>query len=458
MEVTRKSRRALRLQTWSFVVLFLTVVGLLAWLSTRYHYQADWTASGRHTLAPATVALLRELKEPVEVTAFARGNDTAPLRQRISSLLERYRKQKPDLTLSFVDPDLHPERVRGWGVSVDGELVIHYAGRRENLKTVGEQALTNALQRLARSGERRLVFLQGHGERRPGGEANHDLGEWVRQLQAKGFRHHTLHLGITPTVPEETAVLVIASPATDLLEGEVAILRDYLERGGNLLWLAEPGALRGLEPLADLLGVAMEPGTVVDPTGQLLGISNPAMVLVPDYPAHPVTEELTTITLFPMARALRVIEGAGWQSQPLLTTLERSWAETGALEGTIRFDEGADRAGPLVLGLALTRPRPGAEASEGGSLPMQRVAVIGDGDFLANTYLGNGANLELGNRLINWLSHDDAFIAIPPRTARDIRLELTPTLSALLGFGFLLVIPLALLGSGLTIWLKRRKR
>ena len=86
------------------------------------------------------------------------------------------------------------------------------------------------------------------------------------------------------------------------------------------------------------------------------------------------------------------------------------------------------------------------------------MAVIGDADFLSNRYLGNGSNLDIGVNLLNWLSHDDQLIAISPRPAPDTRLELSqPQQIAIAGF-FLILLPLGLLGSGLRIWLGRRKR
>lgn len=459
MEITPTRRRQLRLQSLTFVVLFLSAVGLVAWLGTRYVYEADWTANGRHTLSETSVRLLGSLAGPVRVTAFAREAELSPMRERIRQLVGRYRRHKADLSLDFVDPDLEPVRVRDEGVTMDGELVVEYGGRRENLKVVGEQSLTNALQRLARSGARHLVFLQGHGERRPEGKANYDLGEWLGQLQGQGFRASTLALTQEPVIPEDTAVLVIAGPASDYLAGEVAVVRRYLEGGGNLLWLADPGPLYGLEPLAALLGIEWLPGTVVDPTSQMLGIDNPAFVVVAQYPEHPVAEDLTTLTLFPLARPLRAVDAAGWETEELLRTLPRSWAESDKLTGAVAFDQGKDLAGPLAIGLLLTRERPGSAPADGAALrPSQRVAAIGDGDFLANTYLGNGANRELADRLVNWLSHDDSFIAIPPRAAPDTRLELSPGLQALLGLGFLVVLPAVLVGSGVAVWWQRRKR
>ncbi|MCW9088336.1 MAG: GldG family protein [Gammaproteobacteria bacterium] len=452
MQVSKKSHRQQRLQTWGFVILFLAVIGLLAFLSTRYHIQSDWTASGRHSLSAATTELLQKLEGPITLTSFSRGDDLSGLRKRTRELVGRYQRIKPDIALNYIDPDQHPEQVRELGITLDGELRVEYAGRAENLRSIGEQALTNALQRLMRSGERRVLFISGHGERRHDGQANHDMGEWGRLMQQKGFRLDSLNLSLSAEIPEDTAVLVLASPQVALLPGEVVLIQDYVQRGGNLLWLSEPGGPTGLQPLADELGLEFLPGTLVDPTGQMLGIDNPAFIVVAEYPQHPVSEALTTLTLFPEAQALN-LTGREWQSTPLLRSLPRSWSEAGPMEGNIAFDEKEDLSGPLTIGLLLTR-RQGKEAQT----HEQRIAVIGDGDFLANSYLGNGANQDLGSRLLNWLSHDDSAISIPPRTSPDTRLALTPTLSIVLGFGFLIVLPGVLLGSGLTIWWKRRKR
>lgn len=476
MDISQQSRRVLRLQTLAFTLLFLTVIGLLAWLSTRYVYQADWTGSGRHTLSTASTTLLERLDGPVTITAFSRDEDLSETRKRTRELVDRYRQHKPDISLSFINPDQEPDKVRDLGVTVEGELVINYQGRTENLKTIGEQALTNALQRLARAGERLLVFLGGHGERNPDGIANHDINQWANALRGKGFQTHMLNLGLNPTIPENTAVLVIASPQVELLPGEVEIIRGYIEKGGNLLLLSDPDESENLLPIAEELGIDFLPGTLVDATGKMLGIEHPGFVIVAQYPPHPVTDGLETLTLFPLAHAVEPRDKS-WKSIHLLRSLPRAWSETGPLEGEIRFDIESDIPGPLSIGVALERTIGGdAETHEGESeeehalhahpmelnaspnQPMQRIAVLGDGDFLSNAYLGNGANQALGDRLINWLSHDDSFIAIPPRAAPDTRMEMSQSVSIIIGFGFLVVIPLALLGAGITIWLKRRKR
>lgn len=471
MFVTQKSLRQNRLNNALFLVLFIGVIGLLAWLSTRYHFEADWTANGRNTLSEASTALLAELHDPVTITSYATEDES--VRQAVSEIVAKYQRYKPDLSLTFVNPDLEPDTVRNLGISLNGELVVQYQGRSENLKTLSEQGLTNTLQRLARSGERWLVFIDGHGERKPLGVANHDLGQWAQQLAAKGFKTETHNLVQNPQLPENTRVLVLAGPQLTLLPGEVAIIQQYVSAGGNLLWLSDPSddaTQHGLKPLAAQLGIQFQAGMIVDPTTQILGVSDPRFALVSDYPKHAINQNIDTLTLFPQAHGLISTTPEGWMGQNLLQTEPRSWSETGVMSGKLQFDAGKDIAGPLTLGVALSRTlsskaesnanQPSADAPAKPTPPamQQRVVVIGDGDFLANAYLGNGANLTLGMNIVNWLAHDDNLINIPVRLTVDRQLDLSPAEKGVIGIGFLFVLPVLLGAVGFSIWWRRRKR
>ena len=457
MKVTRHSRILLRLQGLLFAVLFIGIIGLLAWLSTQYNYQADWTAGARNTISGETRRLLDELPEPVAVTAFVHEDEL--LQQQIRDLIGSYQRFKDDISLEFVNPDTAPERVRELGIASGGELVIHYQGRRENIQSLSEQQLTNALLRISRQGDRWIVFLTGHGEREPSGETNHGLGTFGRELERKGMNLQTLSL-VEAAIPANTHLLVIASPRVDLLPGEVDKLRAYIEQGGNLLWLAEPGEPHGLEPLAEQLGIAFLPGMVVDATTQMFGIDNPSFVIVTGYPAHPITSEMRSVTVYPEAAALEINASGDWTATPLLSTLARAWTELGELQDTIQFDADTDeRAGPLDIGIVLTQtPAPDRLDDSGAPAAEQRVIVTGDGDFLSNSYLGNAGNLGLGLNMVHWLSHDDAFIDIRVKSAPDTRLELGRVSQAIIGLGFLIGLPLLLLAIGIIIWWRRRRR
>ena len=457
MKVSRRSRILLRLQGLTFSLLFGASIGLLAWLSTQYVYQADWTAGARNTVSADTRELLAELDQPVRITAYVR--DEAQLRRQIQDLVGSYQRFKDDIMLEFINPDTAPEQVRALGISSGGELRVSYHGHSENIQTLSEKSLSNSLLRLSRQEERWIAFLTGHGEREPLGEANHGLGIFGGELERKGLNVQTVNL-TDATIPTNTSLLVIAGPRVNLLPGEVSALLNYVEQGGNLLWLAEPGDLHGLEPLAERLGIDFLPGKVVDAGSQLFGVDNPTFVVITAYPQHDITGEMATVTVFPEVAALELRDNGAWTQLPLLTTLPRSWTELGELAGEISFDADTDeRAGPLDIGVLLTRKHPASEDMEAADEPPeQRVVVIGDGDFLSNTYLGNGGNLGLGLNMVHWLSHDDAFIDIQVQGAPDTTLELGRTAQAVIGLGLLFGLPVLLLVCGLLVWLRRRRR
>lgn len=455
MEINRKTRLQFRIQNMVFLVLFLAIIGLLAWLSHRYSFESDWTSTGRHTLSGTSITLLSRIEGPVQITAFAHKE----VQPAIKEFISRYQKHKPDIALSFVNPDFYPDKTREMGITVEGELVITYQGRSEHVTNPGEETITNSLQRLLRSQEKKLVFLAGHGERQATGLANHDYNLFTKYLATKGINIVSFNLIEQPAIPDDTAILIIAGPQIDYFDGEVDLIRNYLKQGGHLLWLHDPGAFYNLDKLAQDLRIHFVDGVIVDPTTQVLGISDPSFALVTRYNEHPITRGFAFMTLFPRARGIQFIGQEEWTATPFLQTIDRSWAESSKMQGTIEYDADQDIPGPLAIGIALTRDMPITNStSKIQDSPQQRVVVLGDGDFLSNAYLGNQGNQDLGYNIINWLSHDDNFIDIPSRKAPDAELVMSETAWSLLGLFFLLGLPLLLLGGGIFVWVKRRKQ
>lgn len=441
----------MRLNNLIFYLLLSVVLGLLGWLSTRYEAQWDWSAGARNTLSETSQQVLARLDAPLRITCFAPENPL--LRQRVQEIIQRYQRYKPDTELLFINPDAHPEQTRQLGITLPGELLLEYQGRSETLQRITEEQLTNALQRLAQQQEHWIVPLTGHGERNLEGAANFDLGNFGRELRNKGFRVQPLDIVTAVEIPDNTGLLMIASPRVSYLPSEAEQIRGYVEQGGNLLWLVDPGSNHGLDKLAETIGIQFLPGVIVDANASSLNIDDPAVALVTRYPQHPALKGFELLTLYPHAVGLRA-ESTQWQSMPLLTTLPRTWNETGPIEGEVsRNGALGEEAGPLHVGIALTRKINGDTGTR-----EQRLLVVGDGDFLSNAFLGNSGNLNLGLNLVRWLTSDESMLNIPAKTAPDLSLNLSRTGMAVIGFGFLAVLPLGLMASGLLIWWRRRRR
>lgn len=433
-----------------FVVLLALLVTFLAALAHEHRIEHDLTQNGRNTLSAPTLEVLRQLDGPVRITAYATRKDTRgdDVHGRIKDFLRPYQRVMPDLSLTIVDPREHPRAAQAAGVRHDVEFVVEYKQRTEHLTEFTQQAFANLLMRLARGAERLVLWLEGHGERRLDGTANHDLGDFGRQLVRKGFRTNSVNLAIVPEVPANSALLVITTPQTSVSALEMQKIRAYVEQGGNLLWLIDPEPLRGLQPLAEQLGLVLMPGVVVDPTAAKYSAS-PAFAVGTSagYSPHAVTSTLYLNTMFPFSRQIGVIESDEWRVIPLVEVAPQGWVELGDPEGIPNFDKSREIPGPVTIAVSLERTV---------NDKAQRVIALGNASFLSNAFLGNGGNLDLGINLINWLVGDDNLITVQPRPSPDSRLEISQVGLYLIAGAALLVLPLAFMIAGLVIWWRRR--
>jgi ABC-type uncharacterized transport system involved in gliding motility auxiliary subunit len=331
--------------------------------------------------------------------------------------------------------------------------VVEYAGRSEHLTQLNEQILTGTLLRLAHSSDKTVMYLDGHGERKLDGIANHDLGAlFGAKLKQNGFRVASLNLALAQEVPRNVSVLVITQPQVDLMPGEADKLLRYVDHGGNLLWLVDAEPLRGLERLAEKLDLLLPPGIVVDPAST--GMNAPATwALGAIYPPHAVTRNFNLITAFPSARPLMWNENQEWQHHVLVEVAARGWVSRYAASSNVpaaqlRFDKRHDTPGPAVIAVALQRNINDRE---------QRIVVVGSGAFLANSFAGNGGNVDLGVNMVNWLASEERLITLQPRAAKDSNLVLGKTQLTIIGVGFLVGLPLLLAAVGGVMWWRRRR-
>ena len=348
--INEKTRLHLRIQSTLFLGLFLIVIGIVAWLSQLYPVTVDLSKNARNSLSEETIRLLRSIKSPLKITLFV--SPVHNNKETITRLINRYQRAQELIEFESINPDTRPDLLNKHDIRFDGETLIEFDGRSEKVSQITEANITNAIQRLLRQGERWLVFIQGHGERNPYKQSNFDYSSLGGQLAAMGYTVENLNITETNSIPANTDVLVLASPQVALLPGEVDLLRNYLETGGNLLWLADPEqSSEGLEPIFDLISVDFLPGVIVDPNSQLLGLNRVDFALTTHYPRHPVTQGIDAVSLFPQAQAIEFHgDKDAWQQQTFLVSSDASWNETGELQGEIfNGDHDDEINGPLDL-------------------------------------------------------------------------------------------------------------
>lgn len=304
MNINRKLRFQLFVQNGFFVVLFLALVALLGYLASEYRVAKDITQANRNILTQGSINVLKQMKGPVNITVFATKDDASSgdnFRKGMIDFVARYQREKKDIALKFINPSEEPKLAQEAGVKSDGEIIVEYQKRSEHINPpIAEQEMTNLLVRLSRTNEQPIMYLDGHGERNLLGVKNHDIGEFGKQLEAKGFKFANPDLTIAQAVPQNGAMLVIASPQVDVSEIEAKKIKAYLEAGGNLLWLLDDSNYRGLKSVAEYLGLQVSQGMVFDLASTQYG-ADARVSFASMYGEHPITKNFMLRTLFPEA-------------------------------------------------------------------------------------------------------------------------------------------------------------
>lgn len=461
MNINRKLRFQLFVQNGFFVVLFLALVALLGYLASEYRIAKDITQANRNILTQGSVNVLKQMKGPINITVFATKDDASSgdnFRKGMMDFVARYQREKKDITLKFINPSEEPKLAQEAGVKSDGEMIVEYQKRSEHINPpIAEQEMTNLLVRLSRTNEQPIMYLDGHGERNLLGVKNHDIGEFGKQLEAKGFKFANPDLTIAQAVPQNGAMLVIASPQVDITEIEAKKIKAYLEAGGNLLWLLDDSNFRGLKSVAEYLGLQVSQGMVFDLASAQYG-ADARVSFANMYGDHPITKNFMLRTLFPEAHEVDALVDSyetGWKVSKLVDVAPNGWLSSQKLEKdeAPEFDEKTDKRGPINIGVAMERKF----GNKG-----QRVVVMGNANFLSNTFITNGGNLDLGINIVNWLAGDDKLITIQPMPLKDINVKIPDNsmgvaVAWLVFHGFQYFIPLAVMILGFYFWWKRRK-
>jgi ABC-type uncharacterized transport system involved in gliding motility auxiliary subunit len=463
MKINRNLRFQMLAQSWFFVILFLLIIVILGYLSHQYRYAKDVTQANRNILTQGSVNILNQMKDPVNITVYATEDDATRgdnFRKGMIDFIARYQREKKNVFLNFINPSKEPKLAQEANIKEDGEVVVEYNKRSEHISPpFVEQDMTNLLVRLSRTNTKPIMFLDGHGERHLQGIKNHDLGEFGKQLESKGFKFANPDLTIAQEVPSNGAMLVIAGPQVDVSEIEAKKIKAYIESGGNILWLLDDNNLRGLDIVAEYLGVSVSPGIVVDMAASQYG-ADPKVAFARRYGDHAITRNFQLQTLFPEAREIdaKASYDFGWKVGRLVEVAANGWLESDKVEAGVKnkkvtFDAEEDKRGPINIGVALER----VYGKKG-----QRIVVIGNANFLSNTFITNGGNLDFGVNIINWLSGDDELITIQPMPLKDINVSIPDTDSGraiawTVFHAFQFFIPIGFFIAGFWLWWRRRK-
>lgn len=449
----RRSTR-LGLNSVLMVALVVAILVIVNFLASRHTLRWDYSETKRFTLAPQTHEVLRGLERDVKVTVFSESGRPALAIYR--DLLDSYRQASLRLTVEYVDPERQPAQARRYGVTRTDIAVLESGSRSARVSTPSEAELTAALVRVSKDAMKRVVFLEGHGERELEDTERDGYSLAKDALVNQGYEVDTLLLLQAGEVPRDTSVLVIAGPRRALTQSELERVARHVEQGGRLLIMVDPGAQSGLDELLAGWGVQLGEGVLVDVRDRLAK-GDLTSLMIRTFTEHEITQDFNFAVLLPTSRHLAFDSerGARWDFVPLARTSPRSWAETDLenLEArVVNFDPSRDVQGPLPLAAALELKEP---AGDEDARPA--IVLVGNSAFASNLYVNFPGNTDFLLHAIGWLAEERALISITPKDPAFQPFIPNPTQDRLLLYVQVLLLPAVTVMIGLTIWRKRQR-
>jgi ABC-type uncharacterized transport system involved in gliding motility auxiliary subunit len=450
-------------------IVVLVILIALNLVAEQLPVKFDLSENKMFSLSAQTTKIAKKLQQAVTIYALY---PTGQSNQSLLEILKKYQDLTGKITVKTIDPNKNPGFVKQFnedGVAPSIGSLIVTAGNNHKLIQAGdyvnysmnqqtgeqqpvslavEQRVTAAI--LLTTGQQdmpALYQLQGHGEP--------ELPmQTTTQLHIENYAVKTVSL-LTADIPADAAVMIINAPQQDLTGPEVAKLRQYLTGGGRLICLIDytEKELSNLNSLLSSYGIAVQHQIVVEGDRSQHLPNNP-LFLLPTLEDHQILKSLQasrTPVFFPGAQSIKTLDLKKQTTtiEPLLVTSSSSWAKVN-VNALGEQKAATDPAGPFHVAVAVSdQPAAGSVGA--------KLIVTGNAQFLNPQFtMQIPGNLSFLLNSLSWLLSRKDTLNIQPKSLITYNLRLNE-MQALLYIGLVVVIiPLAILISGLVVWLRRR--
>jgi ABC-2 type transport system permease protein len=453
------------------IIAVIAIVVVVNKLTDMAGLKLDLTPNKIYTMSGENKDILKTLDKDVTIYGlFDEASVSSAEYKEVMELLNQYSKFS-HVSVKYVDPDKNPGTIReidkdGLMGVAKGDFVVKSGNKVKKLTfsdlfyerqtedggsykaaSTAEQGITGAVKYVTSEKTPTVYFLQGHGEK----QVDSDYTEVKSYLEKNNYDSKTLSLTTQKKVPEDAAILIVASPKKDLSTDERIKLEDYLKNNtGKLVLLFD----------------SLETGSVFTEFETLLKTYNVAInydkVKENDPDRHLPTSEYDLVTaleqneinaafggqdfqmIMPTSRSISILKNEkGWlKVHPLMKTSDQAVGEP--------IDTSKSPVnGPLDLAVA-------AEISGGA-----KVLVMGNSMFMSDAakesfgpYYVNGMYFFLNS--LNWMQDKKEEVTITPKLYETETLKITATQANNVTVVVVFVLPLLILGSGTFVWLRRR--
>lgn len=461
----------------AMILLVVTLLVCVNYLANRHNKTWDLTHEKLNSLSDQSTALLKGLKNDMEVKVFYQGPNAQEERQRVKQSLSLYQDYSGRLKVryinSYVDQEAALEYLKDFPDKDSAPVIvlIEYGGKKVRVdQPYDEAAITSAMIKATREGESKIYFVQGHGEKDINADEDPGLKEFAKALGEASFKVEALNLIDKKEIPKDAAVVAIIGPQVPYLDQELQWLRDYVRGGGKLFIALDPGQRHNLANLTKTLGVQFENNYVLTRTPIVGG--GPVTILGRSFDAaSDITKSFpagASFAVFPLASEVKAAADKSPDVQ--VTELVKSDNYSFTLIDPTKPLAKAPDTKPVTVAVEVKGKVANAEEKAAPKKDEKKdektdekkdegktfeAVIFGDSDFISNRGLMMGINRDLAMNAVAQLAQQKDLLSIKPKMPKGTMIVLTYVQKIAILIAGLALPVLLLIGSGV-MWFRRR--
>lgn len=424
----------------------------------------DVTVDQLYSITDQTQQMLSTLEEEVTIYVIANENNCDTL---VAQTLERYEDASGHIKVEYVDPAVNPKfHTQYTSESINSNTLIVVSDKRSKVINYnnlyetsidyttysttttgydGEGQITSAIAYVTGDDMPKAYLITGHGELAL--EAS-----FTDAIEKANIEYEEISLINYEKLPEDAECIIINAPTSDYSEEDAAKVLEYMKNGGKAIvmatWTGE--TMNNFESILEAYGIRLVEGVVVE--GSSNNYYQYPMYLIPEVEYDTLTEDIYgSYNIFiQIGRGLKTNENADENVEitTLLSTSEDAYSKVNIEESYEKTEN--DIAGPFALGMKAVKEEEGGEST--------LLVYASEGLFTeSSNQMVSGANLRLFSNSLSSLVEYTDNISIPVKSYEVSYLSMTQAQITLLALFTVIVLPAAVLLSGIIIWWRRRR-
>ena len=440
----------------------------------------DLTQEKLYTLTDESKEKVKSIDKDVNIYFVGYSEDDSNL-----SLAKQYKNVNEKIVAEAVTVDNRPDLAGKYGIESGSTGIIVECGDRYKVLTsddlvtydsstyetisIAEERLTSAIMSVTADEVPKVYFLEGYSDF----SLSSNMSYLKAYLQNEITEVETLNILSTRNIPDDCDTLVITTPSKDFDDIATTAITDYINKGGNILWLnaaiGNAVELPNVNKILALYGVnPFEVGVIRETDSSKMMYNSPDLIM-PDLGYSDITEDLySNGVIFASPTKINInedeLENLNVEETVLASTSENAYFRNDFKNDSLTATEG-EETGTFTVGAELKKTLTEANEETGEEAKTSTLIIYGDNNFVSDYKLIDDLeyaavqlayNKDLVLNSLAYLSdrEEDITARKSTGTVTYTATEQQDTIVRVIIFA----VPIVIILIGLIVWQKRRRK